>query len=93
MTPALDTGGGLWYVEDMKINHSSCNHDSTPAARRNCRARRNDMLKATQAAFMDYEMHRVEDGSEYFAMVETLAFHFGISLDEAYELVENGPVA
>ncbi len=77
----------------MKINHSSCGHASTPAARRNCRSVRNDMLKATQAAYMDWEMARVDSSGEYDAMVENLAFHFGILLDEAYELVENGPVA
>lgn len=49
------------------------------------------MLKDAQARYMEHEAG-LGEASEYYAVVENLAFHFGISLDEAYELVENGPV-
>ncbi len=74
----------------MNINHASCGHATTPAARRVCRSNRNGMLKDAQARYMEHEAGLGEAG-DYYATVETLAFHFGISLDEAYELVENGP--
>lgn len=73
-----------------RIDHTNCSHDATPAARKWCRDNRRDAIRQAQHAYLDCEEGKVES-AEYYAIVELLSYTLGVSLDEAYEIVENGP--
>lgn len=79
-----------------RIDHTNCRHVRTPKARAACRADlaaggRNARIAELQRAYMKAE----EAGmpyAEYEAMVDIFAMDFGMNLQDAYELIENGPV-
>lgn len=76
-----------------RIDHTNCSHDRTAKGRAWCRNERNRALVNAQAAFLKAsETNDIEAIIEYRATVDQFAYVSGISLDEAYNQVENGPV-
>lgn len=76
-----------------RFDHTACTHDSTPAARRRCRARRVADIREAQAAFQKaWDTNDTFEIREYEAIVDTFAFRWGMELRAAYDLIENGPV-
>ena len=81
-----------------RIDHTNCRQVRTPKARAACRADRaaggrgrNLRIWALQAAYMHAEAGNMPY-ADYEAMVDLFAGEFGIKLQDAFELIENGPV-
>lgn len=74
-------------------NHTGHNHPATPAARRACRNLRNAKVREAQKAFsaaaLDNDSALI---SEYEALVDSFAMTYGMDLNAAYDLIENGPI-
>lgn len=78
-----------------RIDHTDCTHDRTPKGRAYCRNMRRDAIMRAQAAYAD--LWAVQAGSpekhdEYYALVDDVRFRLGVTLSEAYDVVERGPV-
>lgn len=75
------------------MTHTDCTHETTPAARRRCRAARRSDVMAAQAAYrVACDVNETHEIREYEATVDLFAGRWGMPLADAYELIENGPV-
>lgn len=76
-----------------RIDHTNCSHSATPAGRKWCREMRKDAIRQAQKAYMKcQESGNHDDFSEYYALVDHVGFLLGLDHDDAYDLVERGPV-
>jgi hypothetical protein len=79
-----------------RIDHTNCRHVRTPKARAACRADlaaggRNRRIAELQRAYMQADAAELP-WAEYEAMVDIFSMDFGIKFQDAFELIENGPV-
>lgn len=78
-----------------RIDHTGCSHSATPKGRAYCRNLRREAIKAAQAQYnvvASVDQAERDQYDEYYALVENVAYHCGVELRQAYEIVENGPV-
>lgn len=74
-----------------RIDHTNCSHEATSKARQVCRDRRREALREAQQMYLDCDLTGT-GWDNYYATVEMFAGLIGVALDEAYDIVENGPV-
>lgn len=75
------------------FSHTDCNHPATPASRRRCRAARAADIRNAQALFMKaYEVNETPEIQEYEASVSLFAYRWNMTLNDAFDLIEKGPV-
>jgi len=81
-----------------RLDHTTCSHDRTPAARGRCRKLRLAQIKACQQEYMKIaDMTGATDDEvfairEYEAGIDIFAVNWGMDLADAYALIERGPV-
>jgi hypothetical protein len=78
------------------FDHTNCYHVRTPKARKACRADRatggrNARIAELQRAYVKADAAELPY-AEYEAMVDIFAGDFGMKLQDAFELIEEGPV-
>jgi hypothetical protein len=78
-----------------RIDHTNCSHDRNAKGRAWCREMRRDAIKTAQEAYaklwtLDGQAGETYD--EYYAFVDDVRFRLGVTLTEAYAIVENGPI-
>ena len=75
-----------------RIDHTGHDHSNTTAARTSCRTRRNTRIREAQNMFMVLPPGDIPAWDEYNATVELLGYALGVSHEEAYVIVEDGPI-
>lgn len=76
-----------------RFDHTNCRHDATPAARGRCRAaRRADIMKAQAAFRLAFDTNASPEIREYEATVDNFAYRWNMTMADAFDLIENGPV-
>lgn len=78
-------------MTNSRIDHTGCSHTATPAGRKGCRENRVRALREAQQMFLDCDATGT-GWDEYYATVELYAGLVRVTLDEAYDIVERGPV-
>ena len=76
-----------------RFDHTACRHTATPAGRKACRARRTADIREAQDLFKKaWDTNATPEIREYEATVDTFAFRWNMTMADAFDLIENGPV-
>lgn len=75
-----------------RIDHTDCGHGATPAERKRCRDARRKAISEAQRMFEVLTPGDIPAWDEYNATVQLLAYRLHVTLEEAYAIVEDGPV-
>lgn len=79
-------------MTNSRIDHTGHPHAATAAGRKWCRENRVRALREAQQMFLDCDATGT-GWDEYYPTVELYAGLVGVTVDEAYNIVERGPVA